>query len=34
MNPLFVQRERLGVMLANSANLRVEDLRLFVPLVV
>ena len=34
MNALFVQRERFGVVLANSPNLRVEDLRLFGPLVV
>ena len=31
MNALFVQGERFGVVLANSPNLRVEDLRLFEP---
>jgi hypothetical protein len=34
MNALLVQGECFGVVLANSPNLRVEDLRLFVPLVV
>jgi hypothetical protein len=34
MNPLFAQWERLSVMLTNSPNLRVEDLRLGWALVV
>jgi hypothetical protein len=34
MNALLVQGERFGVVLANSPNLRVEDLRFGFPLVV